>query len=130
MCRHPLLCCVVTQATLNSLVGLGLVYLACSWLLIYLASAFTSARRDLNEHRRMTKCSSAGDGLYTSSGGSTGSSGSATDAAIDIQADDSPSAYKADKAGVVRTRSGFPFMQVVAADARGERDVAPRLPFV
>lgn len=124
MFHHPLLCCVFTQATLNSLVGLGLVYLACSWLLIYFASAFTSAKRDLNEHRRMAKCSSAGDGLSTSSGGS---SGSATDAAIDIRADDSPIAYKA---GAVGTRSGFPFMQDVTADARGERDVAPRLPFV
>lgn len=115
------------QATLHSLVGLGLIYLASSWLLIYFASAFTSTKRDLKDFRRLAKSSSAGEGLYTNSGSSM------ADAAIDIRAGDSPLAsYKAGSAAAPRTgRHDDPFfVHNMAADARGERDTGPRLPYV
>lgn len=77
----------------------------------------------------MAKCSSTGEGLY-SSGGSSGSA----DAAIDIHSDSPTAAYKGPSTAVPRTgQQGHHFMGVmhnVAADAHGERDVGPRLPYV
>jgi hypothetical protein len=111
-----------------SLIGLGLVYLGTTWLLMWFASTYTSTRRDLKEHRRLAKSSSTGEGVYSS-----GSSSGSADAAIEIHADSPIAAYKQGSAAVLVPRAGhagYPCMQNVTADARGERDVGPRLPYV
>lgn len=124
---------------MHSLVGLGLVYLATSWLLMWCVATYVHTRRDLQEHRRLAKSSSTGEAL--GGGFSSGSSaGSAADAAIEIHSTDSPmAAYKAAStvvlprgaAGGVHHGAGQLFMMHnVAADVRGERDAAPRLPYV
>lgn len=119
---------------MHSLVGLGLVYLATSWLLMWCVATYAHTRRDLQEHRRLAKSSSTGEALGGFSSGS--SAGSAADAAIEIHSTDSPmAAYKAastvvlPRAAVHRAEQPF-MMHNAAADVRGERDAAPRLPYV
>lgn len=120
---------------MNSLVGLGLVYLATSWLLMWCVGWYVHTRRDLQEYRRLAKSSSTGEGLGGFSSGS--SAGSAADAAIEIHSTDSPTiaAYKSVSTVVLpRTavhRAEQPFMMHnAAADIRNQRDAAPRLPYV
>lgn len=126
------------QSTMQSLVGLGLVYLATSWLLMWCVGTCTSTRRDLQDYRRLAKSSSTGEGLGGSGFSSGSSAGSAADAAIEIHSTDSPMAAHKAASTAVLPRGGAavhhadrPFMiHNAAADVRGERDAAPRLPYV
>jgi hypothetical protein len=114
------------QASMTSLIGLALVYVATSWLLMWAATSYTNTKRDLKERRRLAKSSSTGEALYSSRG-----LPSTADATMVVRGDDSPMAYKGGSVAVPRgAHHDVPFIANVAADTRAERDVGPRLPHV